>query len=154
MVGAELAQSLSKARFCRALQKLVPDVRPGDLEAGGAGVRAQAMTVSGELVQDFHLVTRDNALHVLNAPSPARQRRSPSGGISRACCPGMRLAPALAMHLQAVGDGRGRPRPQSPGPREPPRRGRGRPRSVVVWVVGVTDNLGMHRRVGRRRFQA
>lgn len=71
MVGAELAQSLSRARFCRSLQRLVPDVRPEDLEAGGAGVRAQAMTPAGDLVQDFHLVTREHALHVLNAPSPA-----------------------------------------------------------------------------------
>jgi len=71
MVTAELAQSFSKARFCRALQKLVPEVRPDDLEPGGAGVRAQAMTAAGDLVQDFHLVSRENALHVLNAPSPA-----------------------------------------------------------------------------------
>ncbi len=71
MVGTELAQSLLKSRFCRSLQKLVPDVRPEDLEPGGAGVRAQAMTPAGDLVQDFHLVKRENALHVLNAPSPA-----------------------------------------------------------------------------------
>lgn len=71
MVRAELAQSFSRERFCRALQKLVPDIRPADLAPGGAGVRAQAMTPAGELVQDFHLVARDHALHVLNAPSPA-----------------------------------------------------------------------------------
>jgi L-2-hydroxyglutarate oxidase len=71
MVGAELAQSLSKARFCASLRKLVPDLQPEDLETGGAGVRAQAMTPSGELVQDFHIVQRPDALHVLNAPSPA-----------------------------------------------------------------------------------
>lgn len=71
MVRTELAQSFSRERFCRALQKLVPDIRPGDLAPGGAGVRAQAMTPAGELVQDFHVVARDHALHVLNAPSPA-----------------------------------------------------------------------------------
>lgn len=71
MVRTELAQSFSRARFCRALQRLVPDIRPEDLAPGGAGVRAQAMTPAGELVQDFYLVRRDNALHVLNAPSPA-----------------------------------------------------------------------------------
>jgi L-2-hydroxyglutarate oxidase len=38
---------------------------------GGSGVRAQAMTPQGELVQDFELIERPNALHVLNAPSPA-----------------------------------------------------------------------------------
>lgn len=71
MARTELAQSLSKVRFCRALQRLVPDIRAEDLEAGGAGVRAQAMTPDGALVDDFHLVARTDALHVLNAPSPA-----------------------------------------------------------------------------------
>jgi len=71
MVRTELAQSLSKGRFCRSLQRLLPDIRPEDLEAGGAGVRAQAMSPSGDLVQDFHILARDHALHVLNAPSPA-----------------------------------------------------------------------------------
>jgi L-2-hydroxyglutarate oxidase len=71
MVRAELAQSFSKRRFCRALQRLVPEVRPEDLAPGGAGVRAQAMAPEGRLVQDFHILARDHALHVLNAPSPA-----------------------------------------------------------------------------------
>jgi len=71
MVRTELAQSFSRTRFCRSLQKLVPDLRPADLAPGGSGVRAQAMTPAGELVQDFHLLRRDHALHVLNAPSPA-----------------------------------------------------------------------------------
>ncbi len=80
MVRTELAQSISRERFCRALQKLVPDIRPGDLAAGGAGVRAQAMTPAGELVQDFHLVAREHALHVLNAPSPAATASLAIGG--------------------------------------------------------------------------
>ena len=71
MAFGELAQSLSRARFCAALQKLVPEIRPEDLAPGGAGVRAQAMTRTGELVQDFHLLPSRDALHVLNAPSPA-----------------------------------------------------------------------------------
>jgi len=71
MVRSELARSFSKTLFCRSLQKLVPDIRPADLDTGGAGVRAQAMTPAGELVQDFHILTGDHALHVLNAPSPA-----------------------------------------------------------------------------------
>lgn len=71
MVRTELAQSFSKTRFCRALQRLVPEVRPEDLDTGGAGVRAQAMSPEGGLVQDFHLLVRERALHVLNAPSPA-----------------------------------------------------------------------------------
>lgn len=68
---AEVWQSLSRARFCRALQRLVPEIRPRDLDPGGAGVRAQAMLPSGDLVDDFAFVSRSRALHVLNSPSPA-----------------------------------------------------------------------------------
>ncbi len=71
MVRTEITQSFSKALFCRALQRLIPDIQPHDLVRGGAGVRAQALTSAGNLVQDFHLVVRENALHILNAPSPA-----------------------------------------------------------------------------------
>ncbi len=67
----EVVQSFSRALACRALQKLVPDLRPGDLQPGGSGVRAQAMQRDGTLLQDFWLEQRANALHVLNAPSPA-----------------------------------------------------------------------------------
>lgn len=67
----ELRRSLSRGRFCASLQRLVPDLVEEDLVPGGAGVRAQAMLPSGELVQDFLLLTRPGAIHVLNAPSPA-----------------------------------------------------------------------------------
>lgn len=71
MCAAEMARSFSRELFAKSLQKLVPEVRSGDLEAGGAGVRAQAMSVDGKLVNDFWLVEADRALHILNAPSPA-----------------------------------------------------------------------------------
>ena len=66
----ELGTSLSKSRFCKALQKLTPSIRQDDLVDGGAGVRAQAMKTDGTLVQDFDFIERANALHVINAPSP------------------------------------------------------------------------------------
>ena len=71
MCGVELKQSFFKNWFCQALQKLVPEIQPDDLETGGSGVRAQAMSSSGQLIQDFHLEEQPQALHVLNAPSPA-----------------------------------------------------------------------------------
>jgi L-2-hydroxyglutarate oxidase len=71
MCWEELKRSFSKKLFCASLQRLVPDVRMEDLETGGAGVRAQAMSPDGTLVQDFSLVRGRRALHVLNAPSPA-----------------------------------------------------------------------------------
>jgi L-2-hydroxyglutarate oxidase len=42
-----------------------------DVRAAGAGVRAQAMTAEGKLVDDFHIVPAPRMIHVLNAPSPA-----------------------------------------------------------------------------------
>jgi len=71
MCWDELRRSFSRRLFCESLQRLVPEIQPEDLETGGAGVRAQAITPQGELVQDFHIVMQPNALHVLNAPSPA-----------------------------------------------------------------------------------
>jgi L-2-hydroxyglutarate oxidase len=71
MAWYELRRSFSRELFCRSLQRLVPEIQPDDLATGGSGVRAQAISPEGELVQDFQLIARPNALHVLNAPSPA-----------------------------------------------------------------------------------
>ncbi len=71
LCGYEIRRSLSKKEFCRSLQKLVPEIRADDLEAGGAGVRAQAMLPSGSLIEDFHFEEAQGILHVINAPSPA-----------------------------------------------------------------------------------
>ena len=71
MCWQEFHRSFSKALFCRSLQRLVPEVQLDDLMEGGAGVRAQALSPSGELMQDFYFVRQATALHVLNAPSPA-----------------------------------------------------------------------------------
>ncbi len=71
MCFEELRRSFSRRLFCQSLQKLVPEIREQDLATGGAGVRAQALSPDGELVQDFQFVRQPNALHVLNAPSPA-----------------------------------------------------------------------------------
>jgi L-2-hydroxyglutarate oxidase len=60
-----------KSAFVRDLQRLVPEIRPGDLDRAGAGVRAQALERSGALVDDFRIVETERAVHVLNAPSPA-----------------------------------------------------------------------------------
>jgi L-2-hydroxyglutarate oxidase len=70
MCGHEFLQSLSKARFCRSLQRLIPEITKDDLQTGGAGVRAQAIDADGTLLQDFRFGYGQNALHLLNAPSP------------------------------------------------------------------------------------
>lgn len=68
---SESYRSLNKAAFVNSAQKLVPGVRPEDLERHMTGVRAQAMKPDGSLVDDFVFYGGRRALHVLNAPSPA-----------------------------------------------------------------------------------
>ena len=71
MCIAELRRSFSRHLFAESLRRLVPELCDEDLVAGGSGVRAQAMTSDGKLVQDFAFVRLRRALHVINAPSPA-----------------------------------------------------------------------------------
>ncbi len=68
---SEVRSSLSGDAFCALLQRLVPEIGPSQIERGISGVRAQAMTPDGTLVQDFDLLESPGQLHVLNAPSPA-----------------------------------------------------------------------------------
>ena len=93
-VCAELARSYSRRRFADSLRRLVPAVRDEDLAPGGAGVRAQAMRPDGTLVEDFWLVDGRDALHVLNAPSPAATASLAIGG---------ELAARVAARLGAPG---------------------------------------------------
>ena len=67
----EMMRSFSKSLFANALRKLVPAISMNDLEPGGAGVRAQALSRDGKLLDDFVIQQTQNVIHVLNAPSPA-----------------------------------------------------------------------------------
>lgn len=71
MCWEEFKRSYSKQLFCRSLQRLVPELTLEDLMPGESGVRAQALSPQGTLIEDFHFVRAAGALHVLNAPSPA-----------------------------------------------------------------------------------
>jgi L-2-hydroxyglutarate oxidase len=71
MGADEIWRSLSKAAFVRALQRLIPEIRSEHLTRAPAGVRAQAVSPDGKLVDDFLVVSEGPMLHVLNAPSPA-----------------------------------------------------------------------------------
>ncbi len=66
----EMHRSYSKSVFVGDLQKLIPEIQRSDLEPGGSGVRAQAVSTSGAILDDFHILRGQKALHVLNAPSP------------------------------------------------------------------------------------
>jgi L-2-hydroxyglutarate oxidase LhgO len=67
----EYYRSFSRSGFVRALSKLVPEISERDLAEGGSGVRAQSVAPNGSFVDDFKIVEGPNAIHVLNAPSPA-----------------------------------------------------------------------------------
>ena len=67
----EVYRSWVKTSFVRSLRRLVPEIRKEDLHEPSAGVRAQAVSRGGELLQDFRIVQTRRSIHVVNAPSPA-----------------------------------------------------------------------------------
>ena len=67
----EYRGAFSKSYFLKRLQKLIPTLQMDDLVPGRAGVRAMALSREGSMIDDFKIEARNNAIHVLNAPSPA-----------------------------------------------------------------------------------
>jgi L-2-hydroxyglutarate oxidase len=76
---SELRRSWLKQEFVRSCQALVPEVQMKDLTPGGSGVRAQAVSSDGSLVDDFRFLAKERFLHVLNVPSPAATASLPIG---------------------------------------------------------------------------
>jgi L-2-hydroxyglutarate oxidase len=71
-VGAgEVWRSFSKAAFVAALARLIPEIRAEMLVPHRAGVRAQAISPEGAMIDDFVIHAEGRMVHVLNAPSPA-----------------------------------------------------------------------------------
>ncbi|NEB95405.1 L-2-hydroxyglutarate oxidase [Streptomyces bauhiniae] len=77
--AGELHRSLSRPAFLDAVRRMVPGVEERDLVRAPAGVRAQAVTRDGTLVDDFLIREGARAVHVLNAPSPAATASLPIG---------------------------------------------------------------------------
>lgn len=67
----EMHRSFSKAAFVEALQRLVPAIQDEQLVPAPAGVRAQAISRDGLPVDDFVFEEDEQAIHVINAVSPA-----------------------------------------------------------------------------------
>ena len=67
----EVRRSFSRRRFAESLARLVPAITEADIVPAGSGVRAQALTPAGTLVDDFLIESAPGQVHVLNAPSPA-----------------------------------------------------------------------------------
>ena len=67
----EYRRAFSKILFLKELNKMLPSLRMSDIKVGRSGVRAMALGVDGEVIDDFKIVKNQNNIHVLNAPSPA-----------------------------------------------------------------------------------
>jgi L-2-hydroxyglutarate oxidase len=69
--AGELHRALSRRALVAAASQLVPALDLADVEPGPVGVRAQALSRNGALLDDFAFSASERALHVRNAPSPA-----------------------------------------------------------------------------------
>jgi len=69
---AEMVRDYNKGAFLRSLQRYVPELTAADMVPGPSGVRAQALSPDGALIDDFVFdVQGRQVIHVRNAPSPA-----------------------------------------------------------------------------------
>lgn len=67
----EMVKSFSKKAFLKDVQKYFPQMTADDLVSSPAGVRAQALTRDGKLLDDFYIVQTSQSIQIGNAPSPA-----------------------------------------------------------------------------------
>ncbi|MEV0148697.1 MULTISPECIES: L-2-hydroxyglutarate oxidase [unclassified Nonomuraea] len=67
----EIYGSLARSAFLKAARRYVPELTAEDLRRAEGGVRAQAVTRDGRLVDDFAVDVDGRVVLVRNAPSPA-----------------------------------------------------------------------------------
>ena len=67
----EYKRAFSKYLFLKQLREIIPELNKEDIVAGKSGVRAMALSVEGDIIDDFKIMRNKNNIHVLNAPSPA-----------------------------------------------------------------------------------
>lgn len=75
----EMKNSLFKGGYLKEVQKYCPSIVKSDLTAYPAGVRAQAVSLDGKLIDDFLFVNTARSVSVCNAPSPAATSAIPIG---------------------------------------------------------------------------
>lgn len=75
----ELRNSVLKRYYLREVQKYCPALTSSDLQSHPSGVRAQAVSRRGELVDDFLFINTKRSVNVCNAPSPAATSALPIG---------------------------------------------------------------------------
>ena len=76
----EYRRAFSKKLFLKTLQRMIPSLTMDDLKPGRAGVRALLLRQDGDTRDDFRIEYHGNAIHVLNAPSPAATASLAIGG--------------------------------------------------------------------------
>ncbi|MAZ01176.1 MAG: L-2-hydroxyglutarate oxidase [Flavobacteriales bacterium] len=67
----EYSKAFSKRVFLKELRKILPQLKNDDIYFGRSGVRAMALGLDGNVIDDFHILEKNNVIHVINAPSPA-----------------------------------------------------------------------------------
>ncbi len=71
----EWRRAAEPGAFTAAVRRLLPSLREDELREGPSGIRAQAVSNAGALLEDFRIIHGGGAAgqvwHVLNAPSPA-----------------------------------------------------------------------------------
>ncbi|EEN6816702.1 L-2-hydroxyglutarate oxidase [Salmonella enterica] len=75
----EMKNSLCKSGYLQRVQKYCPSLTVNDLQPWPAGVRAQAVSPDGKLIDDFLFVATPRSIHTCNAPSPAATSAIPIG---------------------------------------------------------------------------
>jgi L-2-hydroxyglutarate oxidase len=75
----EIKNSLYKKGYLAQVQKYCPSLTADDLQPYPAGVRAQAVSRDGKLIDDFLFVNTPRTVNVCNAPSPAATSAIPIG---------------------------------------------------------------------------
>ena len=75
----EMKNSLFKRGYLQQVRKYCPSIQLSDLTPYPAGVRAQAVSDDGRLIDDFLFRHSRRSLHVCNAPSPAATSALPIG---------------------------------------------------------------------------
>ena len=71
MGAGEIWRDVVKPAAMSEMRRYLPGLAARDVVRGPSGVRAQMMTRTGELVDDFLFAEGPKSLHVVNAPSPA-----------------------------------------------------------------------------------
>jgi len=76
----EYRRAFSKKLFLKTLHRMIPSLTMDDIKPGRAGVRALLLRQDGDTRDDFRIEYHGNAIHVLNAPSPAATASLAIGG--------------------------------------------------------------------------